>query len=362
MLHEFITVHRLAIAARATEMSAERSAGHTVAAMRIAFTAFLDQLAVRLRGDSSGDLAATAAALGYNMLQEGFSVAQVVQGYGDVCQAVTAFAIESDALITTEEFRALNGCLDRATAEAVAEYERQRDRLVSGRETERLAILAHELRNKLGSALMSFDALQRGAVGIGGSTSAILGRSLSGLRELVDRALLEARLDGGGVRSERMRAWQLVEEVEIIANFEANKREINFAAHCNDRSAELDLDRHIVAAALGNLVQNAIKFTPPGGDVSLGTETRGKRMFFHVRDECGGLPEGAAETLFQPYSQRGLDRTGLGLGLLISRRAVEANGGTISVVDLPQKGCIFTVALPLVSPAAATLADSNQPA
>jgi signal transduction histidine kinase len=55
---------------------------------------------------------------------------------------------------------------------------------------------------------------------------------------------------------------------------------------------------------------------------------------------------GAVEDLFRPYSQRGVDRSGLGLGLSICRRNVRASGGEIHVRDLPGKGCVFTVDLP----------------
>ena len=104
---------------------------------------------------------------------------------------VTALAIELEAPITTEEFRTLNRCLDTATAEAVSEYERQRDRKIADHGTERLGFMAHELRNVLNSAVMSFEFLKRGSIGVNGSMGAVLGRSLSGLRHIVDRALAE---------------------------------------------------------------------------------------------------------------------------------------------------------------------------
>ena len=65
-----------------------------------------------------------------------------------------------------------------------------------------------------------------------------------------------------------------------------------------------------------------------------------------MEDHCGGLPPGAAETLIQPFSQNGEDRSGLGLGLDICRRGVEANNGVLRVRDVPGSGCIFTIDLP----------------
>jgi signal transduction histidine kinase len=69
-----------------------------------------------------------------------------------------------------------------------------------------------------------------------------------------------------------------------------------------------------------------------------------------VADECGGLPPGKADELFRRFEQRGFDRTGLGLGLWISRRSVEADDGEIRVRDVPPVGCVFTIDLPLLSP------------
>jgi signal transduction histidine kinase len=71
-----------------------------------------------------------------------------------------------------------------------------------------------------------------------------------------------------------------------------------------------------------------------------------------VEDECGGLPAGNAEKMFLPFGQQNADKTGLGLGLSISRKGVEAMGGTIAVRDLPGKGCIFTIDLPRLPQAA----------
>ena len=65
-----------------------------------------------------------------------------------------------------------------------------------------------------------------------------------------------------------------------------------------------------------------------------------------VEDHCGGLPQGAVEDVFQPFKQSGEDRSGLGLGLAICRRSVEANNGVLSVRDAPGSGCVFTIELP----------------
>jgi hypothetical protein len=113
-----------------------------------------------------------------------------------------------------------------------------------------------------------------------------------------------------------------------------------------DDGGEVEIDQHILASAVGNLIQNAFKFTRANGNVTLRTRATADRLFIDVEDECGGLPKGGGEALFQPYEQRSEDRSGLGLGLTISRRGVEACGGEMHVRDLPGKGCVFTIELP----------------
>ena len=110
----------------------------------------------------------------------------------------------------------------------------------------------------------------------------------------------------------------------------------------------LEGDRQILAAAVGNLLQNAFKFSRAHGHVSLAITATVDRVLIDVEDECGGLPPGKAEELFLPYQQRSADRTGLGLGLTISRKGVEANGGVLRVRDLPGRGCVFTIDLPRI--------------
>jgi len=107
----------------------------------------------------------------------------------------------------------------------------------------------------------------------------------------------------------------------------------------------IDGDAQIVRSIVTNLVQNACKFTHKQGRVRLSLRVTLDRVTIDVADECGGLPPGKAEALFEPYEQRGSDRSGLGLGLAISRRGAHSIGGTLSVRDIPGTGCVFSVEL-----------------
>jgi signal transduction histidine kinase len=286
---------------------------------------------------------------GNDLLRRGFTIAQVVHDYGDICQAVTELAGEQSKRFETNEFHLLNLCLDNAIAESVTEYARQRDRDVAARETERLGFLAHELRNLLSTATMAFHVLRSGSVAIGGSTGGVVERSLTGLRDLVDRSLAEVRLASGQHLPTRVRVAEFIEEIEVAAALDAKARGVAFRVAPVDYGIAVEADRQLLASAVSNLLQNAFKFTHPRGQVSLRAHAAKDRVLIEVEDECGGLPPGKAEELFRPFERRSPDQTGLGLGLTISRKSVGANGGEIQVKNLAGKGCIFTIDLPLAA-------------
>jgi signal transduction histidine kinase len=359
MLHEFLTFHRDEIIARTRRKVATRMAPRpTEAELEHGIPLFLEQLVDTLRREqetparpTSGEMARSALRHGADLRAAGFTIAQVVHDYGDVCQAVTELSIELEAPISSDEFKTLNRCLDEAIAQAATEFARQRDLSVSDRETERLGFFAHELRNLLSNAMLAFEVLKTGTVGVSGSTGGVLGRNLIALRDLIDRSLVEVRLQAGLQRRQHVPLTELMEEVELAAAIEARARGLQLTVTPVEPGLVIDVDRQLIAAALANLLQNAFKFGRPNGHVVLRTDsaTTPGRVLIEVEDECGGLPPGWAEDLFRPFAQRSTDRSGLGLGLAIARDSVEVNGGEIRVRNLPGRGCTFTIDLPLVN-------------
>jgi signal transduction histidine kinase len=259
---------------------------------------------------------------------------------------VTELADETKAPITAAEFHTFNRCLDDAIAEAVTEYVQQRDRTITEAGRVRSGELAHELRNSLAAATLAFDAITTGKVGSSGSTAGLLGRSLKRLSELVDMSVAQVRLEAGIHAPERVSVREFIEEVEVGASMQADARGLALAITPVEAGMEVHVDRQLLAGAVANLLQNAFKFTRAKGHVVLKTSSVKDRVLIEVEDECGGLPPGKVEELFRHFEQRGLDRTGLGLGLSISRKSVEADGGEIHVRDVPGVGCVFTIDLP----------------
>lgn len=366
MLHQFIHDNREEIIFRTRARIAERWTPAPTEIDQDYIPLFLNQMIETLRSllNASDELCASAAVHGGDLRRLGFSVAQVVHGYGDVCQVVTALAIERQAPISTDEFRRFNHCLDEALAQAVSEYGRQHEHLVHKEGTERLGFLAHELRNLLSTATLAFDAIKRGTVGPTGSTSELLGRSLIGLRDLIDRTLAEVRLDARVQKRETVRVSEFIEEIEIAAAVEAKFRELKLTVPKVDYDLKIEVDRSLLTSAVANLLQNAFKFSHSHGNVVLRVEATAERVAIEVEDDCGGLSTPNPEELFRPFEQRDQNRSGLGLGLSICRQAVLANGGDVRVRNLPGKGCVFTIDLPRAvsasEPASPTATERSQ--
>lgn len=212
---------------------------------------------------------------------------------------------------------------------------------------ERLGVLAHELRNRLNIAMLALTAIRTGNVGLSGATGALLDSSLVGLSNLIDRSLTEVRMTAGmSVEPQLFSLANFIAEVKVAAVLEAQVKECVFTVAAVDPQLAVAADHDLLFAAVGNLLQNAFKFTRRHSEVTLHAYATRDRILLEVADHCGGLPPGTAEKMFLPFTQSGVDKSGLGLGLSISRHSVEANEGTLSVRDRPGSGCVFTIDLP----------------
>lgn len=371
MLHEFLTANKADLIHRCRLKVAKRAApAKDAGELDHGVTRFLDQLietlevertseplrSLRISGPSGGgpaasEIAATAALHGRELSQRGFTVDQVVHDYGDLCQAITELAAEHEILIETEEFRTLNRCLDNGIADAVTEYVFQRDALQENKNAkalnEQLGFLAHEQRNLIHTATLAAMAIKSGNVGTSGATGALLDRSLIGMRNLIDRTLAGVRLTAGmPSRAQLISLADFVADVKVSASLEAQTRECTFTVGDVSDDLALDVDREILLSAVGNLLQNAFKFTRHKSEVTLTAYAAADRIRIDVEDHCGGLPPGAVQDMFTTFKQSGKDRSGLGLGLAICQRSVEANNGVLQVRDVPNSGCVFTIDLP----------------
>jgi len=228
---------------------------------------FLDQLVNTLRSKGQPNLAiSTSAALhGHDLLLKGFTVSQVVHDYGDVCQTITELALETNAPIDTDEFRTLNRCLDEAIAGAVTVYGRESEQSSLDGQTERgnqrMGFFVHELRNLVNTAIIAFRVLQTGNVGVGGSTGAVLNRSLASLQDLIARSLDEVRLTAGIQSREQTSVADFIAGLTDGAILDAGARRRTLTVAPVDEALTIEVDRKVLSAVVVNLLGMSLSET-----------------------------------------------------------------------------------------------------
>jgi signal transduction histidine kinase len=305
------------------------------------------------------EVARSAGAFGKELQLRGYTLSHVVHAYGAICQSITETAIAKGAAITNVEFRELNRCLDTAIAGAVTMFHAESAEGQNTRETEHLGSLAHELRNALSVVNTALGVIKNGSVGFGGSTGQVLDRALKRMQELIDRSLAEVRLRvDPKVHKEAVSFFQLIDQILVAAEVETRtprpRLEIDI-----DPDLRIDADHYLLFSAVSNLIQNAIKYTRPGGTVRIRGRAAGDQSVIEIEDECGGLASTKPEDLFKPFERHHRNRDGLGLGLTIAQRAVALHDGHIHVENMPGRGCIFRISLPNTSSASVELTAAN---
>ena len=209
MLHQFLTTNRQHIIDLCKDKVAKRfEPTESATAKNHGVPLFLEQLVETLREEQTTHLRSAdsepapartkigraAAIHGAEMLRRGFRVDQVVHDYGDVCQCVTALAVDQNEAISTDEFRTLNRCLDNAIADAVASFGAAHQTSVDRQAQtwqQHLDAFGVEHQRLVDIAIQSFTAIKTGNIGTGGATGTLLDHALEELRSLADRSLPE---------------------------------------------------------------------------------------------------------------------------------------------------------------------------
>jgi hypothetical protein len=149
-----------------------------------------------------------------------------------------------------------------------------------------------------------------------------------------------------------------IDDVAASGMLHSEYRRIRFTVDPIDPALSIEADAQLLTSAVMNLLHNAFKNTPSGGRVVLRARAEPGRLVIETQDECGGIPPSKGD-LFQVFGdRRGRDRSGLGLGLSIARKAVRAHGGEISIRNMPGKGCVFIIDVPLAAAESAPQAVS----
>src|SRR3984893_7275785 len=212
MLHELLTSNHKELIRRCREKATKRFEPSEIpAAIDHGVPLFLQQLVDTLRLEqvtaarvvsgseptpAPSEISRAAALHGAELLRLGYSVDQVVHEYGDICQSVTAIAVELHEKISADEFRTLNRCLDDAIADAVASFGSARQISINDQAQtlhDRLSAFSDEHRRLVDIAIQSYSAIKTGNVGLTGATGTLLSHTLSELRSLAERTLPEIR-------------------------------------------------------------------------------------------------------------------------------------------------------------------------
>lgn len=215
--------------------------------------------------------------------------------------------------------------------------------------------VSHELRSPLARLQAAIGLARQAPQKIEGSLDRIE-REAQRVDSLVEQLLTLARLESHGSDQSRQRAEpcdlvDLVASIAADAHFEAQAsgRTVAFTSH---GEALGSVRAELIDRAVENVVRNAVKYTEPGTTVEVRAEAGAGDPVFVVRvaDRGPGVPEADLETIFEPF-YRGAGRAGagFGLGLAISRRAVEAHGGRVTARNREGGGLVIEISLPLAA-------------
>jgi len=227
-------------------------------------------------------------------------------------------------------------------------------------------MLGHELRNPLGTITNAVAVLDKaGGSEISRNLIAVIGRQAGHLARLVDDLLDVARLTSGKIELRPQRVDLRALAAQCLEARARAGGEADHSVALRGEAVHVHGDPTRLAQVLDNLVDNALKYTSPGGKVEIITELRGDQAVLRVRDSGIGMPAELVPHVFDLFTQapQSLERShgGLGLGLALVKRLVELHEGSVSASSAgPGQGSEFTVMLPAVAePADRSLAASG---
>lgn len=225
------------------------------------------------------------------------------------------------------------------------------------RKDEFLATLAHELRNPLAPILNALEILRLSA-----DTGADvrrqrerIERQMAHLVRLIGDLLDVSRVTTGKLRltPERLTVQEVIEAALEMSRPQLDKAQVTVTTEVPPEPVKLDGDRVRLIQVFTNVLNNAAKFSEPGGTVSIAAVSGPGTVTVAVRDTGIGIPADVLPNVFALFTQvdRSLNRAqgGLGIGLALVRRLVEMHGGTVEAASAgPGTGATFTIALPAV--------------
>jgi CheY-like chemotaxis protein/nitrogen-specific signal transduction histidine kinase len=225
-----------------------------------------------------------------------------------------------------------------------------------------MGVVSHDLRNPLSAVQMSIELLPTDDPKLA-KPVAIIKRSVDVMVRLIsdlrDVGSIEASQLSITLRPEDPR--RLVRHAVEGMQDAAAKKSVSLGVRLPEGDLVLDCDRIRISQVLTNLLTNALKFTPPGGSITISIEQAEGHARFAVEDTGSGIPEADLSSVFDRYWQaKATAHLGTGLGLAIAKGIVEAHGGTISVESRVDRGTTFSFTVPLGGNPARDRTDSKR--
>lgn len=170
------------------------------------------------------------------------------------------------------------------------------------------------------------------------------------LINLVENLLSVSRLEEG--RMHLRVSTELIDEVvaEALRHISRKRVEYRLIVQNSEEYLLAQIDAKLIVQVLINIIDNAIKYTPPGSEIRIGWKRKGDYIYISVADNGPGIPEQAKPHIFDMFysasNQVADSRRSMGLGLALCKSIVNAHGGEITVADQPPHGSIFTFSVP----------------
>ena len=252
---------------------------------------------------------------------------------------------EQSLRVQTERLREQTRSLEAARAEL-----KQADRM----KDEFLAVLSHELRNPLGAIRNGVYLLREGRAADTRHIHEMIERQLRQLLRMMEDLLEVSRITSGKVvlKQESVELSSMVRDAVDSSRTSIDAMDHHLDIHLPEGPVTIRGDRVRLAQVLSNLLSNAAKFTPRGGEIDLDAATENGSVVIRVRDNGIGIPPEMVDRVFEMFTQG--DRSaarqhgGLGIGLSLVRGLVEAHGGTVRAMsEGPGTGSEIEVRLPV---------------
>lgn len=285
----------------------------------------------------------------------GTAAVQVVAGErAKEDQALRAERASADEALRVERSEHALQSPERQATDKDLSHERERSDVAVTARDAFLGMVSHDLRNLLDGMVGFASLIAKGISGDGYDARVVayaqrITRTGARMNRLVGDLVDVASIEAGVLAVRREPGDPALVVNEAVDNFQAQAaaKRLSLTAKVEPLLPEVSFDAARILQVLVNLLSNAMKFTPPDGEISVSVERRGGELHFKVTDTGEGIPPAKLDAVFERFLQVTVDRRGVGLGLYISKCIVQGHGGRIWAESTVGCGSTFSFTLPL---------------